>query len=81
MLDAQPTNIKANYALGLALLRAERTEELDGLIEKQQGVFTCFQFSNKKVVLADTHRQRLMAALAADDTELAASILIKVRNP
>jgi len=81
VLDAQPTNIKANYALGLALLRAGRGEELDRIVEKQCCVLTCFQFPNKKAVLADAHRQRLMAALAAGETEQATALLTKVKKP
>ena len=81
VLDAQPTNIKANYGLGLALLRAGRREELDSLGKKQRGVLSCFQFPNKKVVLADIHRQRLMSALEAGDTEHAAELLSEVKKP
>ena len=81
VLRAEPCNIKANYTMQLALLRSGDHESLDNMVREQTATYAFFQFPNKKVVLADGQRHRLLAAASRGDALQAATILPQVRRP
>jgi len=81
VLAAEPCNIKAIYASTLASLRGHQRAELERLVNLQYDIYSYCQFPNKKIVLADAQRQRLMAAVNDHDVTASLEMLQKMRKP
>jgi len=81
VLAVEPCNVKAIYSLSLIALRHHNRWELENFTRHQYAIYACFQFANKKVILADAQRQRLMLALDQHDVTAAVDILPKLRRP
>jgi len=90
VVEADPCNIKANYALQLACLRTGRRADLERLVSELTAVYRWFQMPTKTIVLANSHENLLLAtspeyaaltAVDPTDAETVVRALHKARRP
>ncbi|QEH34223.1 hypothetical protein OJF2_27580 [Aquisphaera giovannonii] len=81
VLRSEPCNLKANYALQIAYLRAWRRGDLDRMVRRIVAIYGYFQMPTKEIVLAASHENALFAAYREHDLAAAQAHALKVRKP
>jgi tetratricopeptide (TPR) repeat protein len=81
VLIVEPTNLKANYTLQLACVRAGRREELAELVDRFARIYSAFQALSKDSALSFAHSNRMAASLDADEASIARSAYRKSVHP
>ena len=81
VLGQDPCNLKANYALQLAYLRAGRRAEVEQLVRRLEATYTYFQMPTKSIVLASSHENEMFASLREGDMDATFRYSIKAKSP
>lgn len=81
VLAEDPCNLKANYALQLAYLRADRPADLADLVRRLEATYAHFQMPTKAIVLASSHENEMMAALRGGDADATFGHSIGAKRP
>lgn len=81
VIEDEPCNLKANYALQLAYLRSGRRVDVERMVRRIELEYAYFQMPNKGIVLALSHENELFAALREGDMDATYRDFNKTKNP
>jgi hypothetical protein len=81
VLEQEPCNIKANFALQLAYLRTSRRSELEQLVKRVERIYARYQFPTKMLIVSFSHENAKLAAYLAGDLEDAIIHDFRAKHP
>jgi hypothetical protein len=81
VLAQEPCNLKANFALQLAYLRASRRPELERLVKRVERIYARYQFPTKMLIVSFSHENAKLAAYLAGDLEDAIIHDFRAKHP
>jgi tetratricopeptide (TPR) repeat protein len=81
VLDVDPCNVKANYVLQLAYLRAGRFDTIDDLVARMRATYKFFHDDTKMPVLAAAQENAAYAAYLQDDVPTAHALWQALGDP
>jgi tetratricopeptide (TPR) repeat protein len=80
VIEEEPCNVKANYALQLAYLRTGRRRDVERMVRRIVAIYQTFQMPTKSIVLSSSYENAMFSALREHDLAAAYEYALKAKK-